>query len=133
MVTPASIQSLPSLNLLRKSLSPTHFRIQGCHLLWPPIPRCFTNEYFLNGLLQPRPKSVWALPFSLVAYSGNLLRFLFLRLLRYFSSAAYRIHLKSEDHHKGEVSPFGHKRITASSQLPVHFRGVARPSSARIV
>ncbi len=38
---------------------------------------------------------------------------------------------KSEDHlTKRWISPFGHRRITASSQLPVDFRGVARPSSA---
>ena len=32
---------------------------------------------------------VWAIPFSLTAYSGNLIRFLFLRVLRCFSSPGY--------------------------------------------
>ena len=34
----------------------------------------------------PTRRWVWALSFSLVAYSGNLVRFLFLWVLRYFSS-----------------------------------------------
>ena len=40
----------------------------------------------LHILLQRKMWGVWAFSFSLVAYSGNLIRFLFLRVLRYFSS-----------------------------------------------
>ena len=61
--------------------------------------RAFTFfGHLFQGVLLPSPNTtlesynppykyeVWALPFSLIAYSGNHLRFLFLRLLRYFSS-----------------------------------------------
>ena len=67
-------------------------------------------------------------------YSRNLVWFLFLSLLRCFSSGGspytpmYSVcsHYAS---HSG-VSPFGYLRIKAYLQLPAAFRSLSRPSSA---
>ena len=67
-------------------------------------------------------------------YSRNLVWFLFLSLLRCFSSGGslyipmYSVcsHYAS---HSG-VSPFGYLRIEAYLQLPAAFRSLSRPSSA---
>jgi hypothetical protein len=66
-------------------------------------------------------------------YSGNV--FLFLPLLRCFSSRtyltqAYLVQPGVTGHYPSRVSPFGHPRITACSQLPEAFRRLPRPSSA---
>ena len=66
-------------------------------------------------------------------YSGNTS--LFLPLLRCFSSRAYLrqaylIQPAVAGHYPGRVSPFGHPRINACSQLPGAFRSLPRPSSA---
>ena len=54
----------------------------------------------LKTLQPPLKKWVWAGPFSLVAYSGNLLRFLFLGVLRYFSSPGIPpFIIKMKSHH----------------------------------
>ncbi len=82
----------------------------------------------------PRDKSrVWAIPFSLIAYSGNLIRFLFLRVLRYFSSPGYQPMenpwlLAVTDKW---VTPFGDRRVKGSWLLTDDFRGLVRPSSAQ--
>ena len=67
-------------------------------------------------------------------YSRNLVWFLFLSLLRCFSSGGsphtpmYSVY----DHHASHdgVSPFGYLRIEAYLQLPAAFRSLSRPSSA---
>ena len=68
--------------------APTYqFRILDFHYLWSVIPNCSTIDKYLHpGPTTPRRNVVQALPFSLAAYSGNLIRFLFLWLLRCFSS-----------------------------------------------
>lgn len=79
-----------------------------------------------------------SLDFSLFArhYLGNLIRFLFLRLLRCFSSPAYLLTptLRRGALHKGGVSPFGDPRIKAClaaprglSQLTTSFIGLLLP------
>ena len=84
------------------------------------------------------PKSISTLGLASSAfarhYSRNLVWFLFLSLLRCFSSGGslyipmYSVcsHYAS---HSG-VSPFGYLRIKAYLQLPAAFRSLSRPSSA---
>ena len=61
-------------------------------------------------------------------YSGNHFCFIFLRVLRCFSSPGWhslRNNLSSIDW----VSPFGHPRIGGYLHLPVAYRSLSRPSS----
>lgn len=55
------------------------------------------------------------------------LRFLFFRVLRYFSSPTYQLdtlHVKLLWFESEGVTPFGHRRIEAFCQLPGDFRGL---------
>ena len=67
-------------------------------------------------------------------YLGNRFFFLFLALLRCFSSGGsppYVMCWRMDD--KGlpcRVSPFGHPRIAGYLRLPAAFRSLSRPSSA---
>ena len=60
-------------------------------------------------------------------YSENRFYFLFLLLLRCFSSQAYLLHAYSPNI---QVSPFGYLGISDYVQLPQAFRSLSRPSSA---
>jgi hypothetical protein len=86
---------------------------------------------------QKRLRPIALSRFGLFPFRSPLLReySLFLPLLRCFSSrtylfGAYLIRLRVTGHYPGRVSPFGHSRITACSQLPETFRRLPRPSSA---
>ena len=67
-------------------------------------------------------------------YSGNRVFFLFLRLLRCFSSPGslpYVMDWRMDTWSLSRwVSPFGHLRITGYLLLPAAFRSLSRPSSA---
>ena len=68
-------------------------------------------------------------------YSGNRVFFLFLRVLRCFTSPGalltdYLIHLWMTAHYRSQVPPFGDPGINAYLQLPQAFRSLSRPSSA---
>ena len=81
---------------------------------------------------------VWALPRSLATTYGIIGYFLFLRVLRCFSSPAYHISVLYIQtgvtrHNSGWVSPFGHLRIKtywavprSLSQLIASFFGILR-------
>ncbi len=63
-------------------------------------------------------KKVWALPVSLATTSGIVVYFLFLGVLRCFSSPGYRspalyIQAGATRHNSSEVSPFGNLRFKA--------------------
>ena len=78
--------------------------------------------------------TVWAPPLSLAATRRITCCFLFLRVLRCFSSpgsprTAYVFSHTMTGHHPGRVSPFGHPGINARLQLPPAFRSLPRPSS----
>ena len=86
-----------------------------------------------NGCSLSRLRSLGSSPFAR-RYSGNHSCFLFLRVLRCFSSPgsprkAYVFSSTMTGHHPGRVPPFGHPRINARLQLPVAFRSLPRPSS----
>ena len=77
---------------------------------------------------------VWAPPLSLAATQGITCCFLFLRVLRCFSSPgsppkAYVFSLGMTGHNPGRVPPFGYPGINARLQLPPAFRSLPRPSS----
>src|SRR3990167_105100 len=83
-------------------------------------------------------EKVWAIPGSLAATAGIVVYFLFLGLLRCFSSPAYRypslyIQPGATRHDSSEVSPFGNLRFKARlaaprslSQLTTSFVGILR-------
>jgi hypothetical protein len=87
---------------------------------------------------QAKVFKVWALPRSLATTYGIIGYFLFLRVLRCFSSPAYRsptlyIQAGATRHNSGWVSPFGHPRINtyvavprSFSQLITSFIGILR-------
>ena len=77
---------------------------------------------------------VWALPFSLAATHRITCCFLFLRLLRCFSSPGslpYVMDWRMDDWSpSSRVSPFRHLRIKDYLHLPAAFRSLSRLSSA---
>jgi len=81
-------------------------------------------------VLQPRLcRNITGLGFFPFArhYSGNHYCFLFLCLLRCFSSAGLRILYDRSSN--GQVSPFGNPRIKSYLLIPVAYRSLSRPSS----
>ena len=88
--------------------------------------------------MQSEPRSarasVWALPISLAATLGIILYFLFLRLLRCFSSPGSLPEamdlLQDDRSFSGRVSPFRNLRIIAHLRLPAAYRSLSRLSSA---
>jgi hypothetical protein len=87
---------------------------------------------------QAKVLKVWALPRSLATTYGIIGYFLFLGVLRCFSSPGYRspilyIQISAIRHNSYKVSPFGHLRFKAwlaahrsLSQLPTSFIGILR-------
>ena len=90
----------------------------------------------LNAVLNPKHISIFGLASSAFArhYSRNLVWFLFLRVLRCFSSPrSLRLTMYSLSDHWffiSVVSQFGNLRIEAYLQLPAAYRSLSRPSSA---
>ena len=93
---------------------------------------------FVESIMRSEPRDaripVWALPFSLAATHRITCCFLFLRLLRCFSSpGSLRTPMNSvyDDMTSScRVSPFRYLRITACLRLPEAFRSLSRLSSA---
>ena len=85
----------------------------------------------------PMPKhGLGSFPFAR-RYSGNRCFFLFLRLLRCFSSPGYLltpylIQARVHTHYCMRVSPFGNLRIYGYVRLPAAYRSLSRPSSAPV-
>ena len=71
---------------------------------------------------------VWALPCSLATTWGIISYFLFLLLLRCFSSQGWLI-FRCNASSMHWVVPFGNLRINACMQLPEAYRSLPRPSS----
>ena len=89
-------------------------------------------DMFLWTLLQPRPvrkpDGLGSAPFDRL-YSGYRCFFLFLRVLRCFSSPRSLRQNAGDRPSACRVAPFGHIRINVCLRLPVHFRSLPRPSS----
>ena len=112
-------------------------RLQDYHLLWSRFPDGFDfNAVSVWWALQPRRgRNRNGLGYSPFArhYLGNHCCFLFLRLLRCFSSPGllrtpmYSVH---DDRPSAcRVAPFGNLRINGSLHLPKAYRSLVRPSS----
>ena len=97
--------------LLRIPLVPNSLRLQDYHLLWCCFPAASAWSRFLNAVLQP--SSCTQDKFRLFPVRSPLLResfvyFLFLRLLRCFSSAGWLHALRRDDTPSVyQVVPFG--------------------------
>ena len=109
-------------------------RVQDCHLLRLVFPGPFHFQiYPCIAALQPRPcRNKVGLGYSHFArhYSGNHYCFLFLRVIRCFSSPG----LPSTDCSEfpdcsGWVAPFGYLRINSYLPIPADYRSLSRPSS----
>ena len=100
------------------------------------LPRPFRWDW--RSRLSSEPRSarapVWAPSVSLAATPEIILYFLFLRLLRCFSSPGSLPHVMDsrEDDRSlsGRVSPFRNPRISAHLRLPAAYRSLSRLSSA---
>ncbi len=97
----------------------------GCLLSHNPL---YTFVYQLIHLInyQMEAYRVWALPDSLATTTGIVVYFLFLALLRCFSSGGYLlpilcVQISVTGHNSSRVSPFGHLRINAWSAAPRSF------------
>ena len=92
------------------------------------------DESFMRSEPQDARTLVWALPFSLAATHRITCCFLFLRLLRCFSSPGslpYVMDWRMDDRGLlSRVSPFGYLRINGYLLLPEAFRSLSRLSSA---
>ena len=73
---------------------------------------------------------VWALSLSLATTQEIDLFFLFLQVLRCFSSLRCLAYIMRAQPSTVRVAPFGHLRIEACLQLPAAFRSLPRPSSS---
>ena len=101
-------------------LSQNHSAIIYSPMLWSATPKCMHS-------------GLGSSPFAR-RYSGNRFFFLFLRLLRCFSSPAYLPYTMDScmDTWSSSmwVAPFGNPRIDGYLLLPEAFRSLSRPSSA---
>ena len=118
-----------------------HFclQLQDYYLLRSGFPAVFASASMCY-IAGPQPQSTEVVWFGLFRFRSPLLTesitfFLFLRLLRCFSSPGsrsmvYFIQPQATKHYLRRVSPFGYLRFYACLRLPVAFRSLPRPSSA---
>ena len=99
------------------------------------LSRSFHSRFEYHGVvLQPQiciaTHLVWALPRSLATTGGIISYFLFLEVLRCFSSLRSPPDL-SQDNSPSDywVVPFGNPRIKGHLHLPQAYRSLSRPSS----
>jgi hypothetical protein len=131
------MQSFTCTALLGIPLGGFGLRAPGCHGLWPIFPNRYTRP--LPPTLRshnPRRINPPGLGSSAFArhYSRNHIRFLFLGLLRCFTSPRvaspdYEFIRSIIQHNLDWVAPFGNLRINACLRLPVAYRSLPRPSS----
>ena len=95
----------------------------------------FYSHFIYNiAVLQPRIRiatsTVWAVPRSLATTGGIIIYFLFLEVLRCFSSLGLPSGIgQSNCPSDSWVVPFGYLRINGHLHLPAAFRSLSRPSS----
>ena len=90
------------------------------------------QDYHLLRLFFPEHSSKHKKTFGLIRFRSPLLteslRFLFLRVLRCFSSPGLLL-LRGDWSSTSRVAPFGHLRINSCVPIPAAFRSLPRPSS----
>ena len=118
------------------SLAPSEFHIRDFHPLWLAFPKpfCYSSGHILRSLTPScTHDGLGSFPFAR-RYSGNRVFFLFLRVLRCFSSPGslpYVMDWRMDD--RGllcRVSPFRNLRIKGYLLLPEAYRSLSRLSSA---
>ena len=111
-------------------------QVQGFHPLWPAFPKPFPCIYRINSAVQTLQCTHYSLGSSGFArrYFRNRCFFLFLRLLRCFSSPGsppcvmyWRMNTRSLS---VWVSPFRNLRFNGYVLLPAAYRSLSRLSSA---
>ena len=110
------------------------FRVRDFHPLRSDFPDGSASTQMCDvGVLQPRrdrnPDGLGSSPFAR-HYLGNHVCFLFLRVLRCFSSPRLPLH-SSADNSPSDcwVVPFGNPWIKGYLHLPMAYRSLSRPSS----
>ena len=109
-------------------------RVRDSHPLRTDFPDCSTRLLLaISRSHNPRKAGtlrVWAPPRSLAATGGITFCFLFLRVLRCFSSPGSPHYVSSDTGASLPwVAPFGHPRVTGRLHLTAAFRSLPRPSS----
>ena len=129
-------QGFSCLVVLRIPLAALRFRVRGFHPLWPAFPKPFF--YPLAHLLRSitpecTHSGLGSFPFAR-RYSGNRCFFLFLRVLRCFSSPGSPHNaMDSRYADRGflcRVSPFRNLRVNGYLLLTAAYRSLSRLSSA---
>ena len=119
--------------LLRITLCFVSLRIRGCHPLWPAFPDRSSHKISCNVVvLQPQQcRNTVGLGSSPFArhYWGNHCYFLFLQVLRCFSSLRWPPALPDNAPSARWVVPFGDPRVKGHLHLTAAFRSLSRPSS----
>lgn len=108
--------------------------VRGYHPLWRRFPAVFHfgTAWASEGPTTPqdlRPHGLGSSPFAR-HYSGNTCWYLFLRVLRCFTSPGSPL-LTEMSCKTGRVAPFGNPGINACLRLPQAYRSLPRPSSPR--
>ena len=126
------------LLVLRVTQDDTRPHLYSCTGLSPSLmqlSRCFHSTFeHHNVVLQLRCRiattTVWALPRSLATTGGIIIYFLFLGVLRCFSSPRLPSHLcRNNSPSDCWVVPFGNLGIKDHLHLPQAYRSLSRPSS----
>ena len=120
--------------LLRIPLWGLYLRAGDYHPLWSLFPKCHARHHRSNSaVLQPQKcRNIFGLGSSPVArhYWGNHSYFLFLKVLRCFSSLGSPPYLGMDTCPSGRwVVPFGNPRVTGYLHLTAAYRSLSRPSS----
>ena len=121
--------------VLRNPAALRVLRLQGFHLLWPRFPDGFDFDLQITyaGPTTPTEPKLYRLglvPVRSPLLGESLACFLFLRLLRCFSSPGWPHVLQHDNPTSSDwVDPFGHPRITPYLPVPAVFRSLSRPSS----
>ena len=115
-------------------MSSGRFRVRGCHPLWPRFPArsaIVLSPHWRRSYNPARCLDTRGLGSCAFArhYWRNHCYFLFLRVLRCFSSPRSPHVLHGDRSSTCRVAPFGYLRINVCLQLPVAFRSLPRPSS----
>ena len=118
--------------LLRIPLGFVRLRVRDSHPLWFILPsdsaRLILATTWSYNPSRSVNRLVWALPRSLATTQGITCCFLFLPLLRCFSSRRSPL-IKGNGSSIHWVAPFGYPGITGHLHLPRAYRSLSRPSS----
>ena len=123
------------LRVTQDTTKPLLASITGLSPAMAELSRTFFSQSECYGVvLLPRicvaTHAVWALPRSLATTGGIIVYFLFLQVLRCFSSLRLPLHLGEDDWPSARrVVPFGNPRIKGYLLLPQAYRSLSRPSS----